>query len=225
MKKYYEAYDLRYKRIHQDGLLWFKNAPTPELLDWISVQNVPLEETILEIGCGEGRDALYLASNGYKVAGTDVSEEAINICKIKSDENQLKIDWIREDFIEMPNTDLPSYNWIYSIGTLHMLIDEEDRRQFLANVYSRLNINGKLLLVSKGDGITSFKTKKEEAFDLVDRFHYLDDKKYSLEATSFCRKTWEGHLKELEAAGFKIEKYFNSSNEFYDDCMIVYALK
>lgn len=225
MKKYYEAYDLRYKRIHQDGLLWFKNAPTPELLDWISVQNVPLEDAILEVGCGEGRDALYLASIGYKVAGTDVSEEAINICKFKSDETQLKIEWIREDFIEMPNTDLPSYNWIYSIGTLHMLIDEEDRRQFLANVYSRLNINGKLLLVSKGDGITSFKTKKEEAFDLVDRFHYLDDKKYSLEATSFCRKTWEGHLKELEAAGFKIEKYFNSSNEFYDDCMIVYALK
>ncbi len=106
-----------------------------------------------------------------------------------------------------------------------MLVDDEDRRQFLANVYSRLNINGKLLLVNKGDGITSFKTKKEEAFDLVERFHYLDDRKYSLEATSFCRKTWEEHLKELEDAGFKIEKHFNSSNEFYDDCMIVYALK
>jgi 2-polyprenyl-3-methyl-5-hydroxy-6-metoxy-1,4-benzoquinol methylase len=225
MNKYYEAYDLRYKRIHQDGLLWFKNEPTPELLDWILVQNVPLEETIFEVGCGEGRDVLYLASIGYKVAGTDVSEEAINICKLKSDENQLKIEWNRDDFIEMSNTELPSYNWIYSIGTLHMLVDEEDRRQFLANLHNRLNINGKLLLVSKGDGNTSFKTKKEEAFDLVERFHYLDDRKYSLEATSFCRKTWEEHLKEIEAVGFKIEKSFNSNNEFYNDCMIVYAVK
>ena len=121
MKKYYEAYDMRYKRIHEDGLLWFKNAPTPELLDWISYQNIPLEETILEVGCGEGRDAFYLASNGYKVSGTDVSEEALSICKIKSNENQLNIEWNREDFIEMSNNDLPSYNWIYSIGTLHML--------------------------------------------------------------------------------------------------------
>ena len=225
MKKYYEAYDLRYKRIHEDGQLWFKNAPTPELLDWITVQNVPLEDAILEVGCGEGRDAIYLANNGYKVAGTDVSEEAINICKTKSDENQLKIEWFKEDFIEIEDIDLPSYNWIYSIGTLHMLVDDEDRRQFLANLYTRLNKNGRLLLVSKGDGITSFKTKKEEAFDLVERFHYLEDKKYSLEATSFCRKTWEEHLKEIEAVGFKINKNYISKNEFYDDCMIVYALK
>ena len=112
MKKYYEAYDLRYKRIHEDGQLWFKNAPTPELLDWITVQNVPLEDAILEVGCGEGRDAIYLANNGYKVAGTDVSEEAINICKTKSDENQLKIEWFKEDFIEIEDIDLPSYNWI-----------------------------------------------------------------------------------------------------------------
>ena len=225
MKKYYEAYDMRYKRIHEDGLLWFKNAPTPELLDWISYQNIPLEETILEVGCGEGRDAFYLASNGYKVSGTDVSEEALSICKIKSNENQLNIEWNREDFIEMSNNDLPSYNWIYSIGTLHMLVDEEDRRQFLANLYTRLNKNGRLLLISKGDGITSYKTKQEEAFDLVERFHYLDDRKYSLEATSFCRKTWEEHLKEIEAVGFKIDKNYISKNEFYDDCMIVYALK
>lgn len=225
MKKYYEAYDQRYKRIHEDGLLWFKNEPTPELLDWISDYNVPREDAILEVGCGEGRDVLYLASNGYKVTGTDVSEEAINLCKTKSDDNQLKIEWIREDFIEMSNTDLPAYNWVYSIGTLHMLVDEEDRRLFLGNLHKRLNNNGKLLLVSKGDGITSYKTKQEEAFDLVERFHYLDDRKYSLEATSFCRKTWEEHLKEIEAVGFKIEKNFNSSNEFYDDCMIVYAVK
>ena len=225
MKKYYEAYDLRYKRIHEDGLIWFKNEPTPELLDWISDQNVPLEEAILEVGCGEGRDVLYLANRGYTVTGSDVSDEAINLCKIKSEELDLKVELKIEDFIEMTSADLPTYNWIYSVGTLHMLVDDEDRRRFLTNLYERLNNNGKLLLVSKGDGITSFKTKKEEAFDLVERFHYLEDKKYRLEATSFCRKTWEEHLKEIEAVGFKIDKYFNSKNEFYDDCMIVYAVK
>jgi len=225
MKKYYEAYDLRYKRIHEDGLIWFKNEPTPELLDWISYHKISLEEAILEVGCGEGRDVLYLANSGYTVAGSDISEEAINMCKIKLEEIDLKIELKTEDFVEMSNDDLPTYNWIYSVGTLHMLVDDEDRRRFLANLFSRLNKNGRLLLVSKGDGITSFRTKKEDAFDLVERFHYLDDRKYSLEATSFCRKTWEEHLKEIEAVGFKIEKNFNSNNEFYDDSMIVYAMK
>ena len=36
--------------------------------------------TILEFGCGNGRDSLYLASQGYKVAAIDLSEEAIVKC-------------------------------------------------------------------------------------------------------------------------------------------------
>ena len=29
MRKYYEAYDKRYRRVHEHGRLWFKSEPTP----------------------------------------------------------------------------------------------------------------------------------------------------------------------------------------------------
>lgn len=61
MKKYYFAYEDRYKQIHSEGLLWFQDKPTPELLEWIESNGILLGSNICEIGCGEGRDALYLS--------------------------------------------------------------------------------------------------------------------------------------------------------------------
>jgi SAM-dependent methyltransferase len=39
---------------------------------------------ILEIGCGTGEDALYLARAGYRVVAVDVSEEMIRIARLKA---------------------------------------------------------------------------------------------------------------------------------------------
>ena len=106
-----------------------------------------------------------------------------------------------------------------------MLVDENDRKRFLRNLYGSLAPMGKLLLINKGDGEKSFKTDKSEAFHLVDREHYLDNMEIKLEATSFCMKSWKEHIEELEEIGFIVEKKYNSKNEFYDDCMIVYLRK
>jgi 2-polyprenyl-3-methyl-5-hydroxy-6-metoxy-1,4-benzoquinol methylase len=40
--------------------------------------------SILEIGCGEGRDALYHLKKGYGVTASDISAEAINYCKLQN---------------------------------------------------------------------------------------------------------------------------------------------
>jgi len=39
------------------------------------------KQTILEIGCGNGRDSKYFASQGHQVTGLDRSDEAIELCK------------------------------------------------------------------------------------------------------------------------------------------------
>ena len=48
---------------------------------------IPDNATIIEFGCGNGRDSLYFASQGYKVSAMDLSEEAIAACS-KSASNQ-----------------------------------------------------------------------------------------------------------------------------------------
>ena len=87
MKKYYEAYDDRYRQVHQEGLSWSTDENTKIVEDIIKKYH--LEKTsILEIGCGEGRDTRYLLNNNYNVLGTDISKEAIDYC-ISKDKDHL----------------------------------------------------------------------------------------------------------------------------------------
>ena len=83
MSKYYEAYDKRYKQVHDKGLVWSINSNT-EIVEEIIINYHLDQENMLEIGCGEGRDARYLLNKNYSVLATDISQEAITYC-IKND--------------------------------------------------------------------------------------------------------------------------------------------
>ena len=65
MKEYYKAYDDRYKTYHtNEGVAWAGNRPSYILKDMFEkhIKDKPNAE-ILEIGCGEGQNAIYLMQN------------------------------------------------------------------------------------------------------------------------------------------------------------------
>lgn len=225
MKKYYHAYEERYKKIHGEGLLWFSKEPTPELIDWIEYYNISVDNEICEIGCGEGRDALFLAEQGYKITGVDISDEAIRKCEELSKERKVNVDWIVSDALHVSEKFNRHYNWIYSVGTIHMLVENNDRERFLKTINSLLEPKGKFLLISKGDGETERKTDTSTAFELQERNHMLSGKTFEVAGTSYRAINWENHKKELENAGFIIEKMMSTENEEYFKCMTVYLTK
>lgn len=225
MKKYYHAYDERYKKIHEEGLLWCSDQPTPEVMNWVEYYNIPLGEEICEIGCGEGRDALHLAEQGHKITGIDISRKAIKKCKELAKEREVDLEWIVSDALFLGEELNKSYDWIYSVGTLHMLVEDKDRKEFLRSIYSLLKPKGKFLLISMGDGETERSTDVSTAFELQERTHMLSGKTYKLPSTSYRAVNWENHIKELEELGFTIEKTLNTQNEEYFKCMTVYLTK
>ena len=81
MKYYYEAYNQRYMIIHEKGYSWSSDTPTPIVSDVIQKHSISKNASILEIGCGEGRDAFRLLDEGYNVMASDISSEAINYCR------------------------------------------------------------------------------------------------------------------------------------------------
>lgn len=168
MKKYYHAYDDRYKSIHQKGFSWASDKPTLIVKEIIDEYQINKESSILELGCGEGRDTIYLLNNGYHVHGTDSSKEAIRYCRQKSQE--YKDNFFDLDFINDKHSG--TYDFIYAVAVLHMLVLDEDRKAFYQFIYNHLNNNGVALITSMGDGEMEMKTNINKAFDIVKRDHY-----------------------------------------------------
>ena len=71
-RKYYEAYDDRYRQVHERKLQWASDAPSAIVAQVLERFFVSAESKILELGCGEGRDAAYLLNRGYAVTATDI---------------------------------------------------------------------------------------------------------------------------------------------------------
>ncbi len=221
-KNYYLAYEERYKKVHSEGLLWFSDNPTPELLEWIEYYGISRDYEICEIGSGEGRDALYLSEKGYKLTAVDASKSAILKCREIAEKKNIDINLIEADALFLSKVIKKQFEWIYSIATLHMLVNDNDRHMFLNSLYNILKPDGKLLLINKGDGEFEKKSDVTAAFELQERNHMATGKKLLLAGTSYRAVNWMHHKQELERSGFHIEKTINSINDEYGSCMTVY---
>lgn len=126
--------------------------PTPllvEFFDKIELSNA----RILDVGCGQGRDALYLARKGHSVVGVDLSKNGIDdLVKAAKAEN-LAIEGIVADLTPfVPNG---AFDYILIDRTLHML-DEADRLAVLKRLLGHTAENGWILLSDEASNMAGF---------------------------------------------------------------------
>ena len=167
MKKYYEAYDERYKTIHAKGCSWASNERTPIVMDTIQKYQLSLSAPMLEIGCGEGRDAKYLLQKGFRLLATDVSPEAIAYCKKTCPDYADCFQVL--NFLHSSNQN--RYDYIYSVAVIHMLLPDKDRTAFYDFIREHLSDQGIALICSMGDGKTETMSDIQDAFTLQERNH------------------------------------------------------
>lgn len=100
----------------------------PSLLVKRFLDQIPKGQPILDLGCGSGRNALYLAKEGFKVTCVDISSEAINTLLSKAEEIGVKdkIKAIVQDVSEF--SDWGRYGLIICYTTLHFLSDADARQ-------------------------------------------------------------------------------------------------
>ena len=139
-KEYYKAYDKRYKQVYENDMLWSSKKPTKEVYDFITDNNIKTTNKILELGCGEGRDTIFLLNKGYNVLALDYSSNVIDKCNELSG-NKYVDKFIQFDLI---NDKLDEkFKFIYSIAVLHMFVLDEHRNKFLNFIYEHLLEDGK----------------------------------------------------------------------------------
>ena len=212
--KYYEAYEERYKMAHEKGVSWASTVSTPIVLDTIRKYNILPGGSILEIGCGEGRDAKAVLKAGYDLKATDISAEAIAYCRKTMPEYA--------DHFGMLNclsddTDT-SYDFIYAVAVIHMLVQDEDRKGFCDFIHDHLKDEGLALICSMGDGESETKSDITKAFEIQEREHVSG--KMMVAATSCRMVSFETFEKELADGNLKIiERGITSALPEFDSLM------
>ena len=201
-RKYYEAYDDRYRQVHSRNLQWFCDDPTSVVMQVINEFGITPAHKILELGCGEGRDAYPLLKQGYDLLATDISESAVAYAQKKWPE-------FAEHFgvLDCISGKLcAKYDFIYAVAVVHMLVEDKDRDGFYAFIRKHLTPDGIALICTMGDGKIERRTDIRAAFDLQTRTHEQTGEVLQIASTSCRMVRFETFHEELQRNGLRIVK-------------------
>jgi len=107
----------------------------------------------LELGCGTGDNAIWLAKNGFSVRACDYSKTAIDMAGGKAKKENVLIEFHQLDFLKDRIPGEP-YHFIFDRGCFHGLDQDEERKIFAQNVASALEEKGHWLsLIGSADDI------------------------------------------------------------------------
>lgn len=220
---YYKAYDKRYRQTYENNSLWEISERTKEVIDTLKKYKIAKNSNILELGCGEGRDAIYLLDNGYNVLGVDYSFAVIDKCNeltnYKYVNNFKQLDLIENSLNE-------KFDFIYSVAVIHMFVLDEHRNKFYNFIYDHLKDNGIALIISMGDGTLEINSDLEKAFDDTKRVNINTNKEIMVASTSCRVKKIDEMKKEIQLNNLEIleEKIIDDVLSF-NKCMLFIVKK
>ena len=95
------------KTIAMDPQAWNERYAATELV-WSAAPNVFVAEVagelpvgrVLDLACGEGRNAIWLARRGWMVTGVDFSDTAIAKARQLAEKAQVSVNWVCEDVVD-----------------------------------------------------------------------------------------------------------------------------
>lgn len=201
-RKYYDAYNDRYRQVHEQNLQWFGENPSPIVTEIIRECSLSHQHELLEIGCGEGRDAFPLLKQDFDLLATDVSPEAISFCQKRMPDYRDRFQILDCVTGRLDNT----FDFIYAIAVVHMLVPDADRNAFYTFIREHLKPGGIALIGTMGDGNIECQTDIRTAFDVQNRIHEQTGKAVRIASTSCRMVNFQTFENELEQNGLVVIK-------------------
>lgn len=99
---------------------------------------------VLDLGCGQGRDALFIARKGHSVLGVDLSETGITQMLMDARKESLSIEGVVADIVEFKPSE--EFDVILLDRVLHMLRDDDDRISVLETICQHTKPHGFVLI-------------------------------------------------------------------------------
>lgn len=122
---------------------------------------------VLDVGCGEGRDALWLAKLGHTVTAIDPSASMLAVARVAAKELS-RADRVRVRFMECDDDhavrflDSHSFDLVLCHG---VIMYQDDDQRFVANMSRLVARGGRLSLVAKNAEALAYRSAEEGRFN------------------------------------------------------------
>jgi len=175
---------------------YYKSGAAPadpsNFASFVVAKHVDVGQSLIELGCGNGRDAHFFAESGLEVVAVDQCVEEIEALA-QAHADIANLDYQAGDFTRLPDSD-KKFDAIYSRFTLHS-VDAEGQQRTLEWCARNIADMGRLCIETRG--------QKNELYQLgepvegeADAFIYEDHYRRFVDFDSFT--------KDIEATGFTI---------------------
>lgn len=148
---------------------------------------------VLDLGCGAGAEAIFLASQGLRVQGVDRSGAALDLARQAAAIAAVEVEWIEASVLDLPLAD-GSVDFAYDRGCLH-LFEAPGRRLYAAEIGRVLVPGGRLL-------VHGARSTDEEAglFSVVDDSLSGLFATHGLQRVSASRRRLEAESEDLDSS-------------------------
>lgn len=126
------------KRYNTDEYYWGVK-PSKMCLKVLELMPPTKPLRLLDIGCGEGKDAVFFARCGYKVSAFDVTESGIEKTKRLAEKAGVYVDAFRANLLDFRLEQ--NFDILFSSGVFHF-IKPESREEIFSNYKLYTNDNG-----------------------------------------------------------------------------------
>lgn len=125
--------DQIYQKVPLDRIPWNIETPPDVLVRLVASGNVRPCRAI-DLGCGAGNYAIWLAGRGFEVTGADSSPAAILIARGKAAEKEIQCTFVTADILGDLHAIDGTFDFAYDYELLHHLKPEE-REVYIKNVH------------------------------------------------------------------------------------------
>jgi len=140
--------------------------------------------SLLDLGCGDGKDSIYFLKNNFKVTSLDFSKSAIELFRLRSKkEKNLEINPIISNILELDlNFKKNSFDIIYANLSLHYFDDFQTKKIF-SDIFKILKNNGLLFVNCKSDN----DFKKENFKEISKNLYLINNKQYNFFSKNYLK--------------------------------------
>lgn len=122
------------------------DLPDQELVRYVTERGHAAGARALDLGCGTGRNSVFVAANGWDVTGVDLSADAVDTARRRADAAGVAATFLVGDVSRLGETGLaPGFELLIDGGCFH-LVAPDRRADYVAGV-SALAAPGALLIL------------------------------------------------------------------------------